>query len=77
MGRTLRAHPKMAASLRRLEHHPILQALGLIDGMGDLAFAAMWLVAALIEVFVGLLMRCGVFAVEVLCAVLDWAGAVY
>ena len=64
-------------TLARLENHPVLRAVGLLDGLSDLAFAALWVVVVLIEAFVGLLMRCGVFAVEVLCAVLDWAGAVY
>ncbi len=51
--------------------------MGVFDGLGDVAFAAVWIVIVLIEAFVGLLMRCGIFAVEVLCAALDWAGAVY
>ena len=51
--------------------------MGVFDGLSDVAFAAVWIVIVLIEAFVGLLMRCGIFAVEVLCAALDWAGAVY
>ena len=67
----------MAAALARLEDHPVLRAVGLFDGLGDVAFAAIWVCFVLIEAFVSLLMRCGIYAVEILCVALDWAGAVY
>lgn len=68
---------KLATALARLEKHPILPAVGLLGSLSDLGFAALLLAVMLIEACVGVLLRCGIFAVEVLCAALDWAGAVY
>lgn len=46
-------------------------------GLGGAAFAAVWLCVVLVEGVVGLMVRGGVGAVEVVCAVLDWVGAEY
>lgn len=57
--------------------HPAVRAVQGLSGLGQAAFTAVFLTVLLIESFVSLLAKGGVFAVEMVCAVLDWVGADY
>jgi hypothetical protein len=57
--------------------HPIARAARGIVRLSEAAFATVWLAVLLIESFLALLSRGGLFAVELVCAVLDWVGADY
>ena len=57
--------------------HPVLRALRAVSRLSHAAFTAVWMAVVLVESFLGLLARGGVFAVEVVCAMLDWVGADY
>lgn len=57
--------------------HPVLRALRAVSMLSHAAFTAVWMAVVLVESFLGLLARGGVFAVEVVCAMLDWVGADY
>lgn len=59
------------------DRHPIARAVRGLSRLSEAAFAAVWLAVMLIESFLTLLSRGGVFAVEMVCAVLDWVGADY
>jgi len=59
------------------DRHPFVRVLRGLSRLSEVAFAALWLAVVLIESFLNLLSRGGVFAVEVMCAVLDWVGAEY
>jgi hypothetical protein len=66
--------------LGRLRNHPAMHGLdGLaeLSGIGEAGFAVLWLAVVLVEAFVAVLLRGGVYAVEVLDVVLDWASAVH
>lgn len=55
----------------------LLRTVRAVDGLGGAVFAALWLAIALVECFVALLVKGGVYAIEFVCLVLDWIGAVY
>ncbi|KAK4444678.1 hypothetical protein QBC34DRAFT_308512, partial [Podospora aff. communis PSN243] len=57
--------------------HPIARATRGIARLSEAAFTTVWLAVLLIESFLALLSRGGLFAVEMVCAVLDWVGADY
>jgi len=57
--------------------HPIARAVRGLARLSEAVFAAVWLAVMLIESFLALLSKGGVFAVEMVCAVLDWVGADY
>jgi hypothetical protein len=57
--------------------HPVARVLRGLSRLSEAAFMAVWLAVMLIESFLALLSRGGVFAVEMVCAMLDWVGAEY
>ena len=57
--------------------HPVLRALRAVSRLSHAAFSAVWMAVVMVESFLGLLAKGGMFAVEVVCAMLDWVGADY
>lgn len=56
---------------------PVARVVRWLSRLSEAAFAAVWLAVVLVGSIVALLARGGMFAVEVMCAVLDWVGADY
>lgn len=53
-------------------------ASGVVEGgMAGAFLAAVWLAVVVIESVAALLVRGGMFAIEFVCAALDWVGADY